>query len=228
MAMQNLKNNNIKNKNEKTKQAKFKRKKDVFGKSLSRVGIFVLIILEIIAFVTVKTVFTIKQNNEQKAIEAEIKKLDKDIAQRTIDSRAKTQKIDNIGTLIATLPTSFDKTAVYMDIDRIIDLSGLTIDNDMKRTCNEVKNEEITKLFAGLGLSTSAPAQTLKANKINFRVVGKVDEIGAILKFITYLTDYEHENFYYISSMIYNEFRSNNIRSTCTIEIYTFHNDVNF
>lgn len=214
MATQTLKVNK-KDKKEVVKKAKYRRKKDVFGKSLSRVGIFVLIILELVAFGIVKTVFTIKQNNEQKTIETEIKTLDADIAQRTLESRIKQQKIDNIGTLIATLPTSFDKQAVYLDIDRIITLSGLKIDDMVKRTCEETEM-----------MPFETTTTTLKANKINFRVVGQLDDIDAIVKFITYLTEYEHENFYYISSIIYSESRNIDIRSVCTFEIYTFYNDV--
>lgn len=200
-----------------TNKKKFKRTRDVFGKRLSRIGIFVLIIFEVLAFATVKVLVTKKQNDRQNKIEKNIQSILSDIAVQNAKYTSKKEELKDIGKLIATLPTSFDRQATNLDIDRMISLCGLTEDSVVTRTYDEKA-----------ALPFDSKNSTLKAVRISFTVIGDVDDIDAITDFITYLTDYKHENFYYIYSLEYLETRNVNVRSRCSFEIYTFYNDVVF
>ena len=198
-----------------SKGGKYKRKRNVFGKRLARIGLFGTIIGLALAFVGCKVFFTLYQNNRQKKIDQDLVDVEKQIQEYRdqIDKTAESYK--NVGELIATLPTSFDRQATSLDLDRIIILSGLTESTSITR-----KMTESDKLPFECSIST------VKAIKVTMTVYGEVDKIESILSFINYLTDYEHENFYYVYSIDYSEDRSIYNRSTTNVVLYTFYNDI--
>lgn len=200
---------------EKGKKGKYKRKRNVFGKRLTRFGLFGTIIGLIIAFTVVKVVFTLNQNNKQKKIDDDLTEVNNKIKEYRKELSKKQESYANVGELIATLPTTFDQQATSLDLDRMIILSGLTESTTSIRTMVEVE---------GMPFECSIP--TVKAVKISLTLYGKVDDINSAINFIDYLTDYGHENFYYINDFNYAEERAIHNRSTITVNLFTFYNDV--
>lgn len=199
----------------KGKKGKYKRKRNVFGKRLTRFGLFGMIIGLIIAFAVVKVVFTLNQNNKQKKIDDDLTEVNNKIKEYRKELSKKQESYANVGELIATLPTTFDQQATSLDLDRMIILSGLTESTTSIRTMVEAPN-----------MPFDCTISTVKAVQINLTLYGKVDDVESAIKFINYLTDYSHENFYYIDYAYYSEERTIYKRSTLSISLYTFYNDV--
>ena len=216
MALQ-LKNKVEKDKpeNSTTKAGKYKRKRNVFGKRLTRFGLIGTIIGLLVCFAVVKTIFTLQQNKKQKDIDAELNKVQEQIKNYKKQINKKAETYENVGELIATLPASFDRQATSLDLDRIVILSGLTESTTATRSMSESS-----------GMPFKCSVGTVKAVQINMTLYGDVDDVNSVLKFIDYLTDYTHENFYYIESFDYSEDRSIYKRSTTSITLYTFYNDI--
>ena len=63
----------------KAKKGKYKRKRNVFGKRLTRFGLIGAIIGLAVAFVTIKVVFTLSQNKIQSKIDNELAEVNKKI-----------------------------------------------------------------------------------------------------------------------------------------------------
>ena len=216
MALQ-LKNKVSKEKDESSvkKSGKYKRKRNVFGKRLFRFGLVGTIIGLAVAFAIVKTVFTLSQNKKQAKIDEELKKVQDDIKTYKRQINRKAETYENVGELIATLPATFDRQATSLDLDRIIILSGLTESTLSTR-----------KITDSADMPFECSVQSVKAVKIQMTLYGKVDDIQSVLTFINYLTDYSHENFYYIENLEYKEDRNIFKRSTTDITLYTFYNEV--
>ena len=201
---------------EKNKKGKYKRKRNVFGKRLTRFGLFGMTAALVIAFAVVKVVFTLSQNKKQTKMEQDLAAVDAQIADYKKQINKKTDSYENVGELIATLPVSFDQQATSLDLDRMVILSGLTESTTATRKIN-------TEVSA---LPFECSVDTVKAVQITMTLYGKNDDINSVLSFIDCLTDYEHENFYYIESLNYSEDRSIYKRSTINITLYTFYNEV--
>ena len=199
---------------EKSKKGKYKRKRNVFGKRLTRFGLFGLIIGLTLAFAITKTVFTLQQNRKQAKIKQDLTNVEQQINDYKKQINKKTESYENVGELIATLPVSFDQQATSLDLDRMVRLSGLKESDSRKIDPN------ITTMPFECSVST------VKAVKITMVLYGKNDEIESALTLINCLTEYKHENFYYIESFSYSEDRSLHKRTTITVEMYTFYNDV--
>jgi len=216
MALQ-LKNKVSKDKaeNTTTKTGKYKRKRNVFGKRLFRFGLVGTIIGLAVAFAIVKTVFTLSQNKKQAKIDEELKKVQEDIKTYKRQINRKAETYENVGELIATLPASFDRQATSLDLDRIVILSGLTESTTTTRKISEANT-----------MPFECSVSSVKAVQISMTLYGKVDDIQSILNFMNYLTDYSHENFYYIDTLEYTEDRTIHKRSTTSIVLYTFYNEV--
>jgi len=216
MALQ-LKNKVSKEKDESSikKSGKYKRKRNVFGKRLFRFGLVGTIIGLVVAFAIVKTVFTLSQNKKQAKIDEELKKVQDDIKTYKRQINRKAETYENVGELIATLPATFDRQATSLDLDRIVILSGLSESTTATR-----------KISESVDMPFECSVDSVKAVKITMTLYGKNDDIQSILNFINYLTDYSHENFYYIESLNYTEDRSVFRRSTTSIVLYTFYNEV--
>ncbi|MCR5462221.1 MAG: YhcB family protein [bacterium] len=200
---------------EKGKKGKYKRKRNVFGKRLTRFGLIGLIVGLIIAFAIIKVTFTLTQNKRQKKIDEDLVQVNAKIDEYRTELGKKQDSYANVGELIATLPTSFDQQATSLDLDRMIILSGLSESSSNIRKIVEVST-----------LPVESSVSTVKAVQISFVLYGKVDDVESALKFMNYLTDYSHENFYYIEKFNYTEDRSIFKRSSLDLTIYTFYNDV--
>lgn len=201
---------------ETTKKGKYKRKRNVFGKRLARFGLFGMIIALALAFAVVKVTFTLQQNKKQKKIDQDLETVKAQITEYKKQINKKTDKYENVGELIATLPVSFDQQATSLDLDRMVILSGLTE--------STLSTRKISTDISYLPFECSVP--TVKAVKITMTLYGENDDIDSILDFINCLTDYEHENFYYIESLEYSEDRVLYKRSTINVSLFTFYNDV--
>lgn len=199
---------------EKSKKGKYKRKRNVFGKRLTRFGLFGLIIGLTLAFAITKTVFTLQQNKKQAKINQDLTNVQKQINEYKKQIDKKTESYENVGELIATLPVSFDQQATSLDLDRMVILSGL------KESSSRTIDPKITSLPFECSVST------VKAVQITMTLYGKNDDIDSVLTFIDCLTEYKHENFYYIESLDFAEDRSLHKRTTITVSMYTFYNDV--
>ena len=204
-----------KNENTTTKKGKYKRKRNVFGKRLFRFGLVGTIIALVVCFAVVKVTFTLAQNKKQKKIDQDLAAVQEQIKayKRQINKKADTY--ENVGELIATLPASFDRQATSLDLDRMVLLSGLTESMTSTRKMSEASK-----------MPFDCSVKTVKAVQITMTLYGNNDDIQSILNFINYITDYSHENFYYIESLNFSEDRSLNKRSTTIIELYTFYNDI--
>jgi hypothetical protein len=203
------------NNTEKSTKGKYKRKRNVFGKRLTRFGLIGMIAGLAIAFAVVKITFTLTQSKKQNKIDNDLTEVNKKIKEYRRDLAKQQDSYANVGKLIATLPASFDQQATSLDLDRIIILSGLTESGLNSRQMTESDTMPI-----------DCSISTVKAIKINMTLYGKLDDIDSTLKFIKYLTDYEHENFYYIENISYSEDRSIYIRSQLNVTLYTFYNEV--
>ena len=205
-----------KNESEKNKKGKYKRKRNVFGKRLTRFGLIGLIIGLVAVFAVVKVVFTLNQNAKQKKINKKLDEVKALIEDTRWQLARKQESYDDVGKLIATLPTNFDRQATSLDLDRMVILSELT-ENDSSRNIKEVEKN---------ACPIESSIDTVKPIMIEMVLYGELYNVNPILNFIDYLTDYSHENFYYIESIkviedtrVYNK---NEIR----IKMYTFYNDV--
>ena len=198
--------------NEQAKKGKYKRKRNVFGKRLTRFGLFGLIAFLAIALVSVKVFFTINQNKKQKKIESRLAQVDADI--KKYKKKNKDDAYKNVGELIATLPTSFDRQAVSIDIDRMAILAHLEEDTYARDNVDAPK------------LPIECSVSTVKAKKIMTKFYGKLDDYNAAISMLNSLCNYEFENFYYIESFIYVEDRNLSKETTITIEFYTFYNEI--
>ena len=216
MALQ-LKNKVDKEKNESSvsKKGKYKRKRDVFGKRLTRFGLIGLIIGLVVAFAVVKTVFTLSQNARQKKIDEDLIAVQKLIKDYKAKINRKADSYENVGELIATLPATFDRQATSLDLDRIVILSGLTESSIATR-----------KMTEAISLPFECSVDTVKAVEIKMTLYGDADDIDSVLSFMNYLTDYSHENFYYIEEVNFNDDRYIYKRTTTEFTIYTFYNEV--
>jgi len=217
MALQ-LRNKVSKDKDEKTttKTGKYKRKRNVFGKRLFRFGLVGTIVALVICFAVVKVIFTLQQNNRQKKIDKELALVKEQIQTYKRQINRKADTYENVGELIATLPVSFDRQATSLDLDRIVILSGLT-----ESTLNT------RKITEGETVPFECSVSTVKAVKIEMTLNGTLtDEEKPILKFIDYLTDYTHENFYYIENIDFKVDRTIQKRTETKITLYTFYNDI--
>ena len=211
-----LKNKVAKEKNENaSKSGKYKRKRNVFGKRLTRFGLIGTIAGLVICFAAVKVFFTLQQNKKQQKKDKELTEVNEQIKQYKRQLNKKQESYANVGELIATLPASFDRQATSLDLDRIVILSGLTESTTSTRKMTESST-----------LPFECSVSTVKAVQINMTLYGKVDDIESVRNFIDYLTEYSHENFYYIETLNYSEDRSIYKRSTTSITIYTFYNDI--
>jgi len=197
------------------KKGKYKRKRNVFGKRLTRFGLIGTIVGLAVAFAIVKTVFTLNQNKKQAKINQNLNDVEAKIKEYRKELSKKSDTYENVGKLIATLPISFDRQATSLDLDRMIILSGLTESTTTTRKISEAN-----------AMPIECSVSTVKAVQIQMTVNGEVDNIEPILKLINYLCDYSHENFYYISSVSYSEDRTVFKRSQTTLTLYTFYNDV--
>ena len=216
MALQ-LKNKVDKEKKETslTKKGKYKRKRDVFGKRLTRFGLIGVIIGLVVAFAVVKTVFTLRQNSKQKKIDEDLLNVQNEIKDYKRKINKKADSYENVGELIATLPATFDRQATSLDLDRMVILSGLTESTIVTRTMAESEN-----------MPFECSVDTVKSVKITMTLYGKVDDVDSVLTFMNYLVDYTHENFYYIESVNFTEDKAVLKRTTTSIILYTFYNDV--
>lgn len=198
-----------------TKKGKYKRKRNVFGKRTTRFGLIGTIIGLVVAFAVVKVVFTLQQNSKQKKKDQELAAVKTEIQTYKRQINRKADSYENVGELIATLPASFDRQATSLDLDRMVILSGLT-----ESTLNTRKMVEAESLPFECSVST------VKAIKITMSLEGKNDDVESVLNFLNYLTDYSHENFYYIEEV---DFRDDKViykRTTTSITLYTFYNDI--
>lgn len=197
------------------KGGKYKRKRNVFGKSTTRFGLIGVIAFLAIAFISLKVISTLKQNKDQKKIDDKLAQVEAKIKKDQKDLNKKVASYENVGKLIATLPTNFDQQATSIDLDRIITLSGLyEVDGD-KRLITE-----------DAGMPFTCSIDTIKSVRIQFTLYGENDDIDSLIKFIDYITDYSHEYFYYIEKMDYVEDRSYRKRSSTTFTMYTFYNNI--
>ena len=216
MALQ-LKNKVDKEKKETTtdKKGKYKRKRNVFGKRLFRFGLVGTIIGLAVVFAVVKGIFTLQQNNKQKRIDQDLADVKKEIKDYKNKINRKAESYENVGELIATLPTSFDRQATSLDLDRMVILSGLT---ESKIATRKMDVDSTMPFTCTIG--------TIKCVKIEITLIGAPDDIDSVLGFINYLTDYSHENFYYIESFKFYEATTLNKYTTTSISVYTFYNDI--
>lgn len=197
---------------------KYKRKRNVFGKSLTRFGLIGLIIGLVVIFATVKVVFTLNQNKRISKVneEYDIAKAKNDDLRLKIAAAKKQAKYENVGELIATLPANFDKQALSKDLDRIVSLSGLS----------EVALSR--SISPDVDLPFNCSVSTVKAVKITMSLSAGIDnDIDDALTFIKYLINYDLENFYYIETFSYSVANIVTKQSTFYVEFYTFYNDVN-
>lgn len=201
---------------EKGKKGKYKRKRNVFGKRLTRFGLIGVILLLVVSFAVVKVVFTLQQNNKQKKIDQDLVNVKAQIKEYKRQINKKADNYENVGELIATLPVSFDQQAISLDLDRMVILSGLTESTTVTRKIN---TNVSTMPF-------ECSVQTLKTVQINMTLYCENDDINSILKFMDCLSDYKHENFYYVESLEYFEDRSIFKRGSIQVILYTFYNDV--
>lgn len=201
---------------EKSKKGKYKRKRNVFGKRLTRFGLIGVIIALVVAFAVVKTVFTLQQNKKQKKIDQDLTDVKAQIKEYKRQINRKADTYENVGELIATLPVSFDQQAISLDLDRMVILSGLTE--------STIETRRINTNITTLPIECSIP--TVKAVQITMTLYGVNDDVNSILKFMDCLSDYKHENFYFIESLDYNEDRTILKRSTIKVVLYTFYNEV--
>lgn len=198
-----------KDKSKVVKQKKFKRRRDVFGKRLFRIWLVALIAVEALAITFVSLRLKSNQKEQKTKIENEISTIQSRIEYLLRLSNKKQTTYEDIGTLVATLPSSFDKQTCNIDIDRLLSISGL------------VESKNTVRIFsdnAAIPFTTSV--KTLKAVQINLTV--QSEDISYVLAFIDNVTNYEQENFFYIDSIVY----SNDDRGTCVFVLYTFYNDV--
>lgn len=200
---------------EKGKKGKYKRKRNVFGKRTTRFGLIGLIIGLGIVFVVVKVLFTVNQNNKQKKIDKKLAEVKQQIETTRAKLAQKQKDYANVGKLISTLPTSYDRQALSIDLNRMVVLSGLEESIYSNRIINELDKCPI-----------ECSVSTIKAVKIEMDLYGELDKPENILNFISYLTEYNHENFYYIETLDYKEDRAIAHKSETKILMYTFYNDV--
>jgi len=198
-----------------SKNGKYKRKRNVFGKRLTRFGLIGTIIGLVLVFAAVKVIFTLQQNAKQKKIDDDLVAVKEEIKNYKRQINRKADSYENVGELIATLPASFDRQATSLDLDRMVILSGLSESTTSTRKMTEAS-----------ALPFECSVSTVKAYQITMTLYGKVDDVNSVLNFLNYLMDYSHENFYYIESINYSEDRSIYKRSTTTITLYTFYNDI--
>lgn len=198
-----------------SKNGKYKRKRNVFGKRLTRFGLIGTIIGLVLVFAAVKVIFTLQQNAKQKKIDDDLVAVKEEIKNYKRQINRKADSYENVGELIATLPASFDRQATSLDLDRMVILSGLSESTTSTRKMTEAST-----------LPFECSVSTVKAYQITMTLYGKVDDVNSVLNFMNYLMDYSHENFYYIESINYSEDRSIYKRSTTTITLYTFYNDI--
>ena len=198
-----------------SKTGKYKRKKNVFGKSTTRFGLIGTVAVLVVAFVALKTIATLSQNKRQKKIVDENTRVEEQIKQYQRELRQQEAEYKNVGELIATLPTSFDQQATSLDIDRIIILSGL---KESTLTTRKITPEE--------EMPVECSVSTVKAIKITLTLYGANDDIDSVLKFFNLINQYSHENFYYIESLNFVEDRTIYKRTSTSITMYTFYNDI--
>jgi len=199
---------------EKNKKGKYKRKRNVFGKRLTRFGLYGLIIGLVAVFAVVKVVFTLNQNAKQKKIDKKLEEVKLLIEDTRRQLARKQASYDNVGKLISTLPTTYDRQALSIDLNRIVVLSGLEERDTYPRTIDPIEKSPL-----------ECSVKTVKAVSINMTLYGTQDNYSNLLTFMNYLTEYSHENFYYIESIEYKEDRSFR-ESVIRIKMYTFYNDV--
>ena len=204
-----------KTESEKNKKGKYKRKRNVFGKRLTRFGLIGLIAGLIVAFVIVKVVFTLNQNSKQKKIDKKLTEV-KQVIEETRRKLAQKQKnYANVGKLISTLPTTYDRQALSIDLNRMVVLSGLEESKYSDRKITELDKCPI-----------ECSINTIKAVQIDMYLTGELDNPTKVLNFIDFLTEYTHENFYYIETIDYKEDRYVSHQTETKITMYTFYNDV--
>ena len=107
-------------------------------------------------------------------------------------------------------------------MDRIIILSGLTESTTKTRKMNFVDKLP----FEWSNDSLKPYLTNVKAVEIEMTLEGNNDDIDLLIDFINYLTQYEHEYFYYIDSINYHEDRTLFHNCTIDLSIYTFYNDI--
>lgn len=198
-----------------TKKGKYKRKRNVFGKRTTRFGLIGTIIGLLVVFTVVKIVFTLQQNNKQKKIDQDLVAVKNEIQTYKRQINRKADSYENVGELIATLPASFDRQATSLDLDRMVILSGLS-----ESTLNTRKMSEAE------ALPFECNVNTVKAVQIIMSLEGVNGDIDSVLKFMNYLTDYSHENFYYVESIVFKDDKQINKKTITTITLYTFYNDI--
>lgn len=209
-----LKNKVKKEKEQKEQKGKFKRKRDVFGKRLTRFGIIALVALEVVAFGAVKIVVTMNQNKKQTKIDEDIANVNKEIKNYNSQLKKKAETYENVGNLIATLPTSFDQQAASLDLDRMVILSGLSETGTNSRSFSELPSNPFE-------FGTSS----IKTISIRISLSTSGNICDKYLNFIDYLSNYKQENFYYIQDFSYS-YNSVNNSTTGSFTLYTFYNDV--
>jgi len=200
---------------DKSKKGKYKRKRNVFGKRLTRFGLYGLIIGLIAVFAIIKVVCTINQNNRQKKLEKKLEETNMLIEQTRAKLARKQKSYDNVGKLISTLPTSFDRQAISIDLNRIVALSGLTESKITKRQISPSDSMPI-----------SCSVSSVKSISIEMVLYGDLYDYESLLSFVEYLTDYKLEYFYFIESIYYREDIHVSGKSEIKIKMYTFYNDV--
>ena len=199
------------------KKGKYKRKRNVFGKKLFRFGLVGTIIVLILGFVAIKTIFTIQQNNKQKKIDRELEEVNKNIKDYKRKLQMTPQTYENVGKLIATLPMGYDQQALSLDIDRIVILSGL------KETKTSRKIDPTSMPFE---IQDAEAKKTVKAVKITLSLTTGKDDYGSVLGLVDLLSKYDHENFYYIEKISYKEGNSRENYAVVYLEMYTFYNEI--
>jgi len=201
---------------ETSKKGKYKRKRNVFGKRLTRFGLIGMIVALTVGFAVVKVTFTLRQNNKQDKIDRDLQDVKAQIKEYKKQINKKAESYENVGELIATLPVSFDQQATSLDLDRMVILSGLT---ESTTSTRKIDTNVSTLPF-------ECSVETVKAVQITMTLYGKNDDIKSVLDFMNCLNDYKHENFYYVESLDYLEDRDMYRRTTINVILYTFYNDV--
>jgi hypothetical protein len=200
---------------EKKKSGKYKRKRNVFGKRTTRFGLYGLIIGLIAIFAIVKVVCTINQNNKQKKIEKKLSETNALIEETRRKLAKKQVSYDNVGKLISTLPTTFDKQAISIDLNRIVVLSQLEESKQIKRSITPVDSCPI-----------KSSVSTVKAVAINMVLYGDLYNYDSFISFVDFITQYNHEYFYYVQEIKYLEDKAVHNKCEIQIKMYTFYNDV--
>lgn len=192
------------------KQTRYHRSRDVFGKRITKRGAIILAFFEIVLIVGLYFLLSGTKNTE---IELEVEKqhtIETNIAKINALASAQKEEITNIGLLIDNLPTSFNEEACKSDIDRIMSIS--TVEGD------------IPSFDKTVAMPFVVDVKTVKAVQLSFKI--NTDNVDSVITFIENLSDYEHEKFYYISSIsIPSEF-SKDSPIAVSFTVFTFYNEI--